>query len=270
MGSDTSKLEQRIASSLSNGSASSDALMELVEDTVAAAAAAEQDAAAERDRALDLTIAPDIDKAHAALVAAELRRDRLQAVLPRLRQRLSEALGAEAHARWFAVYERTEKLRDAAAAKFAEHCPRLLAELVTLFRDADAVDQEVSRVNGSAPSGERRRLLAVELQARAMTDFSIKPSITATIRLPDWDTGQIIWPVRSDDLAVSVAMAMRPPHDIRYTGEWWKAAEADNAERRRLAERRAAEAEAEQAAARQRYEARLLEEEKRARERQRG
>jgi hypothetical protein len=82
------------------------------------------------------------------------------------------------------------------------------------------------------------------------------------------------WPQqRSNDFAVAVAASLMPPHDPRYSGDWWKYTEADNAERRRLAERRAAEAEAERAAARQHYEATLLEQEKererRAQERRR-
>jgi hypothetical protein len=257
MTSDNSKLERRIAAAISNGSASSAALMELVNEVSGAAEAAEQAATAERDKALDLTIS-DIDTAHAALVAAELFRDRLRAVLPRLRQRLTEALGAEAHARWFAVYERVEKLRDAAAEKFARQCPELLASLVGLLREADAVDQEVSRVNSAAPSGERRRLLGVEQTVRGTT----KPAIAQSIRLPDWD-GQISWPPQQpNELAVAVAASMMPPHDVRFTSRWYEAVEADNAERRQLAERRVAEQEAEQVAARQRYETSLLEQEK--------
>jgi hypothetical protein len=189
--------------------------------------------------------------------------------------RFTSALGAEYHQRWFADFERVEARRDAAAAKFAEAYPRLLAELVALFREGDDIDVDCARVNGGAPVNEPRRLLSVELTARGLTDFTTKPSITATVRLPDWDSGQIIWPVqRPNDLALSVAASMMPPHDIRFTSRWWEASERDRIERAEIVERRIAEQEAEQAAARQRYEATLLEQEKererRAHERQRG
>ena len=53
----------------------------------------------------------------------------LQAALPRLRTRLTEVLAAEHHARWFSDYLRVEKMRNAAAGKFARQCPELLAVL---------------------------------------------------------------------------------------------------------------------------------------------
>jgi hypothetical protein len=253
-------LEQRITSAISNGSASSAALTELIAEVAAAAEAAEQAAAAERERALDLTIS-DIDTAHAALAAAELGRDRLQAVLPKLRQRLSEALASEAHARWFDAYLRTEKLRDQTAEKFARLCPELLAGLIGLMRETDAVDQECLRINSAAPGNEPRRLLAVELHARHLTAFSTsQPSISATVRLPDYQrSDHMAWPVlRPNDLAVAVAESMKPPHDLRFTNRWWEAAEADAAARRQIAERRAAEQHAADAARRADYERGLL------------
>ena len=181
-------------------------------------------------------------------------------MLPRLRQRLTEALSGEAHARWFSDFERIEKRRDAAASKFAEAYPRLLAELVTLFREADAVDHEASRVNGSAPTNERRRLLCVELHARNLTEFSTtQPSISQTVRLPDYQhSGQMAWPVPQPDFAATFAQSMQVPRDIRHTADWWKAAEADAAERRQLAERRAAEQHTADAQARAEYERTLL------------
>jgi hypothetical protein len=254
------KLEKRVVAALSDGSASSNDLMELIAEARAAAEAAQQAAAAERDRALDVTATADVGAASAAVVAAELYRDRLQAVVPRLRQRLTEALGAEAHSRWLADYQRVAQRRDAAAAKFAEACPRLLAELVALFREADAVDQECSRVNSTAPAAEPR-LVGVELSARRMDGYTAtQPSLSATVRLPDYaHSDTMAWPVlRPNDFAVSFAESMRPPHDIRFTSEWWRAAEQDRIERLQIAERRAAEQHAADAARRADYERGLL------------
>jgi hypothetical protein len=47
-----------------------------------------------------------------------------------------------------------------------------MARLVDLFESAKAVDEAVSRINGSAPPGEHRRLLRVELTARSLEGFS--------------------------------------------------------------------------------------------------
>jgi hypothetical protein len=273
--SDTNKLEQRIASAIGNGSGSSGDLMELIAETSAAAEAAAQDAAAARDTALDLT-ASDLDTAHTALAACELHRDRLQAVLPKLRSRLTAALSSEATARWRGDFERVEKRRDEAAAKFARLCPELLANLVGLMREAEVVDQECLRVNGLAPSNEPLRLLGVELTARRLDAFSSgQPSISQTIRVPDWQhSAEMAWPPPQPDFAATFAATMPVSHDIRHTADWWRAAEADAAERRQLAERRAAEQHVADAARRAEYEMSLLKTqetlERRAQLRQRG
>jgi hypothetical protein len=273
----TNKLEQLVAAALANGHAGSEALTELITAASTAAEAAEQAATAARERALDVVASPDVGAAHAAVAAAELVRDRLAATLPRLRARLTEALAAEHHARWFSDYLRVEKLRNQAAEKFARQCPELLANLIGLFRESDAVDQECLRVNANAPANEPRRLVAVELHARGMNTFTAsQPSLSATIRLPDYQrSDQVAWPVlRPNDFAVAVAESMKPPRDIRYSADWWQAAEADAAERRLLAERRAADQQAADAARRAEYERSLQQQEKererRAHKRRRG
>src|SRR5262249_35020565 len=154
------------SSALTNSNIGSTDLIELIAEVAEAADAAEKKAAAEKEKALDLVASPDIDKAHEAIVAAELSRDRLKAILPKLRNRLAEALATEQHARWLVDYQRVEKLRDQAAEKFARQYPELLDNLVALFRNTDEIDKECARVNSSAPSEEQRRLACVELIAR--------------------------------------------------------------------------------------------------------
>jgi hypothetical protein len=269
------KLEKRIASAIGNGSGSSGDLIELIAEASAAAEAAAQAAVAERARALDLT-ASDLDTAHAALATAELSRDRLQAVLPKLRMRLTAALGSEAHARWRGDFERIEKRRDEAAAKFAEACPRLLAGLAGLMREAAEIDGECMRVNSLAPANEPRRLVGVELTARNLTEYSgSQPSIGQTIRLPDYQhSAELAWPPTQEPFAASFAATMRVARDVRFTDRWWEAAEADAAERQQLAERRAEQQHAADAVARAEYEKTLVkneeERERRAQLRQRG
>jgi hypothetical protein len=74
--------------------------------------------------------------------------------------RLQKAQAAEYAARWESEYERIEAKRDEWARKYAEY-PKIVTQLVDLFGSAKAVDEE----NGSAPPGEHRRLLGVELTA---------------------------------------------------------------------------------------------------------
>jgi hypothetical protein len=52
------------------------------------------------------------------------------------------------------------------AREFAEVYPNFVDQLIDLFDRIKVVDKEVGRVNGSAPYGEHRRLLGVELTAR--------------------------------------------------------------------------------------------------------
>lgn len=67
-----------------------------------------------------------------------------------------------------------------------------MAQLCDLFSRARAVDQECSRLNSEALSGEHRRLLAVELKARDLDNFALgSPSLIGTVKLPDWGTATV-------------------------------------------------------------------------------
>jgi hypothetical protein len=46
---------------------------------------------------------------------------------------------------------------------------------VDLFKRTQAMDAEVNRINGSAPSGHGRRLVRVELAARGLPAPLMKP-----------------------------------------------------------------------------------------------
>jgi hypothetical protein len=264
--------EQKISLALTNPNIGSTDLIELIAEVGEAVVAAEKSAAAEKAKALDLVASPDSSKAHDAVVAAELTRDRLRTILPKLRSRLAEALATEQHERWLVDYQRVEKLRDQAADKFARQYPELLDNLVALLCEADEIDKECARVNSSAPSGEHRRLDCVELTARGLNVFTrAQPSIAKTIQLPEWEqSSTLAWPPPQPSFAATYAAAMKPSFDPRYSADWWKVLEQDNAERRQIAERRAAEQHAADAAARADYERTLLkneeERERRARE----
>jgi len=94
--------------------------------------------------------------------------------------------------------------------------------IVDLFSRAEAVDKEVSRINGSAPEGEHRRLRQTELVARGLNNFSrADPPIAKAVQLPDWTNSEtMVWPPPQPSLAVQVAMSMT---FSQHPGDhWWQ------------------------------------------------
>jgi hypothetical protein len=213
-------LEQRIAAALGNLNIGSAELSELIIEVKGAAACADQTVVDARDQALDPVLSPDAKAAREAMEAAEFDRDRLRTVLPRLRERLSEALNNEKRDRWLEDFRRVKVQRDQAADKFAEY-PELAARLGEIFRMAQAVDKEVGRLNGSAPDGEHRRLKEVELEARGLASYSRDtPSLAKMLQLPDPEQpGKFVWPPRETSLAAQVATSTTYSHS---SGDWWQ------------------------------------------------
>ena len=142
--------------------------------------------------------------------------------------------------------------------RFADY-PELAAKLIDIFRDAEAVDQEVAIINSSAPPGEHRRLRQTELVARGLKAFSrSEPAISKTVQLCDWaDSERLIWPPRQPALAALYAKSMVPLHDPRYTADWAAELEKDNARRAATEARWAEEEAAREAESRRAYEASL-------------
>jgi hypothetical protein len=209
-------IETKITAALSD-----DITSALIAETEAAITQADADAEAERANALDPIASPDAAKAREALAAAEFARDRLRTVLPRLQQRLTEVAAGEYAAQWEPEFKQVEAQRDALAAEYAELYPKVAAQLIDLFGRIEAVDKEVSRINGSAPYGERRRLAAVELVARGLESFSTSdPPIAKAVQLPDWGhSGRTAWPPPTTPLGVLVSMPILP-----HPGANWHAA----------------------------------------------
>jgi hypothetical protein len=203
-------LEERITSALANASIASTELRELIPPTDAALAAAEAIAKAERAKALDPVASTASAEAEQLVWTAELRRDRLRSFLNHLRQRLAQLEMSERAARWQADYEAVKEARDELADEFAELYPSLTAQLCDLFRRAQAIDQECSRIDSQAPKGENRRLSGVELTARNLKSFSRSdPSVIDLVKLPDLSqSDRMIWPPHKIPLSVIIARSM--------------------------------------------------------------
>jgi hypothetical protein len=145
-------LDQRIASALSSDLTSGD-LAALIAEAEAAASAADNAAQQERERALDPTTVVDTAKASAAIQASELASARLRAAIPRLQERQRQAAAAEYERDWRSQYEKAKADRDKLSAEFAQSYPDLVFRLADLLGRMAALDETVSKVNRTRPTG---------------------------------------------------------------------------------------------------------------------
>lgn len=205
-------IEQRIVAALANENAGSDALTELIRETEQAAQTFEQTANQERAKALDLSSDPKA--AHERVVDAEISRDRLNTALPKLRDKLTEALAKEANDRWWSNHKRVKEKLDEAVTLFKTYGEHAEA-ISNLFALAANVDKEISDLNGSAPDGVNHRLRPVELEARNLDRFDRdNPSLSSTVELRSWaNSGRKLWPRTSSGSFAAMAVAgMTVPH----------------------------------------------------------
>jgi hypothetical protein len=196
-------LEQKIADALGVGNISTAAdLSQLVEEATAAAAAADEVAEEARKKALDPGAPVDVSAASAAILSANLSRDRLNAALPRLQHRLTKVEAQERYDRWLVDYETVKGKRDAAAAKLYVLYAPFVVKLTDLLEQIEAIDADVKRVNDAKPvdadaaNGDGRHLRPVEAAARGVEGFRLEQaSIMRDLKLPHWgvDAG-FAWP----------------------------------------------------------------------------
>jgi hypothetical protein len=224
-------LGERIAKALTDP-IKSDELSTLIADVEVAIEQTSELVLKERKKALDPLIVLDANKARAAIEVAEFERDRLRNAMLPLQEKLIEVQMAEHRTKWEPEYATAKAQRDECATHFAELYPKLVGELVDLFRRVDAVDAECARVNGIAPGGEVRRLAGVELTARGLGGFDREnPSLTQQLQLPDFErSSRLTWPPPKIPLALLAATPV--PFDRAYSGEWWQDVEARNEQRR--------------------------------------
>jgi predicted transcriptional regulator len=231
-------LEQEIVAALAGADVKSSDLSALIERTEAAIPETDQAAETARSKALDPVLSPDAKVAREAMAAAQFDRDRLHTLLPRLQERLQQIQAAEYAARWEADFEQVEGRRNELVQEYAATYPRLVAQLVDLFERIEAADKEVSRINGSAPDGENRRLRGVELTARGLASFTVaNPSIASGVQLPELERSAVMaWPRPTPSLAVLVAASMshRPHLGANWASEREERAQAMREEHERV------------------------------------
>jgi hypothetical protein len=221
------RLERRITDALSRQDVISyDELQELIKDT--GIAIEQTDAVAKQQRAasLDLIAAPVAEEALNAAGIAELRRDRLKVVLPKLEGILSRCLVREHQARWDLEYARVRPMRDAVAARL-NRVRELQSEIIAAFREAEECDKEVNRVNADAPIDEPKRLQSVEQKARDVINHtSENPSMLKATQLYDWETGKRLWPKPEASINATLAAMAFPSHvagaSLPIGPNWWQ------------------------------------------------
>lgn len=254
----TDALERKIVAALESDNMTADQLSQLIITTNTAIAEAESAAAMARESAFDPGIMPDPAEARLQMEDAIFRLGRLRTLLPRLHARHEKALAAEARAVWESEYKVTKDKINAAAKKWARY-PALIDELIGIINTAE-LDREVSRVNGTAPDGEDRRLRGVELTARDLDGFTRDiPSIAENLQLPEFEKSRrMAWPPPKPSLAAMYATSMTAAQaqadPRRYTADWAAAVTADNARRAENERRWQREEEERQATAKREYE----------------
>ena len=136
----------------------------------------------------------------AAIVDAELKRDRLREALPRLHGRFVKVEAAERYATWVVDYDRVLAQRDAAAQELRAVYAPLVMRLADLLERIEAIDAEVNCVNNAKPMnadaarGDGRISHGVEIHARGAGRYN-ETILTRDLRLPNWVPADgLAWP----------------------------------------------------------------------------
>lgn len=219
-------LEKRIAAALTEDVTSTE-LAAVIANTEAAITEADATAKAEKEKALDLLVSPDADKARAAMEDAAFICGRLRAALPRLQARLNEVRSEEELARWLPQREAAKAYVDELAAKLGELYRPFVHAIVPLLLEIEEADHEVWRVNQAMPdkakSAGRYLLHSVEHEARGHSADQLRHlQIMKDLQLPNWEGSELpVWPPhRPRNLAVVAPLLGGDPR--LFSNRWWE------------------------------------------------
>jgi hypothetical protein len=193
-------LDARIAAAFADGAKSND-VTALINDTEHGVASALDMAEQARNHALDPTLSgPEVKDARKCMDDAAFRRDRLQAALEKLRERLAQLKYQEEHARRRVNYDKAKAVRDELASELADLYPPFAQRIVELLVRVAANDREIDHINHALPNGADR-LLVAELKARGLQGFVVNsvevPRIIDRLCLPPWQPrSNYLWPPR--------------------------------------------------------------------------
>jgi hypothetical protein len=236
----TKTLDTRIAAALNpdNEILASSEVAQLLADVEAAASEADALASKAHREAVDPTKILDTKTVATAVATAALHRDRLQAALGPLRERLKQAQEAEYAASWSAARDEVEKQRDNHVQKLRERIPVLFAELIDLVSEITKIDALVFQINDGRPAGEHSLQQTEEL-ARGVERFGLAGyngllSLQTDLKLPKFTTdgpgAQLAWPPPKP----APQIGFQVPHNPLYSADWWQY--TDERDRQRRAE----------------------------------
>ena len=145
-------------------------------------------------------------------------RDRLQAALPRLQDRLAELGAAEEDARRRAVYDKVKAERDKLAEELARVYPPLVDQLVDLMTRLAASDQALNACNRALPRDAEHLPTAEEI-ARGLHDYEVQyckekgrrldpqlPRLATELKLPKFEAADgrmFVWPPETKGLPLN-------------------------------------------------------------------
>ena len=194
-------LDARIAAAFADGAKSND-VTTLIKDAEHGAASASDGAERARNHALDPTLSSsELKDARECMEEAAFKRDRVQAALGKLRERLAQLKDQEENARRQVAYDKAEAVRDELAKELADLYPVFAQKLAELLVRVVINDRELDYINNHALPKGADRLLVAELKARGLSGFVVNsiemPRITDQLHLPPWQPrSSYLWPPR--------------------------------------------------------------------------
>ena len=192
-------LDARITAAFADGAKSNDVAI-LIVDTEHGIASATAQAEQARNRALDPILSgAELKDARQCMDDAAFKRERLQAALEKLSERLAELRYQEEHTRRRVSYYKAEAVRDELAKELVDVYPAFAERLAELLARVAINDREIDQINNALPNGADR-LLVAELKARGLPwvmNSVETPRIIDQLHLPAWQPrSDYLWPPR--------------------------------------------------------------------------
>jgi hypothetical protein len=188
-------LELRIARAFKE-QPKSDVVVALIKETRSAAQVADEEAVAARAAALDPTLSQaDVADARTKMEDALFKRDRANAAISRLNDRLGELRHLEDQACRRKAYDEAREERDKLAQELADLYPGFAPKLTDVLTRIVANDRVLKIINTQLPEGVAR-LPSAEAVARGLGDTVFVengipiPRLTEGLRLPPWGKSQ--------------------------------------------------------------------------------
>ena len=220
-GNGSQTLEQRIGAALDNDSITSKAIADLYAECEHAIAYTETSVTDANHRALDPTV-EDAEAARQQRDDCGFRLERLKAALAPLQAHYSKVRLAERKAAWRTDYADVKRKRDATADKMKAIYTELSEKLIAVLEEAKQVDEEVARINSTAPNGEHDRLIDCECKARCVNAVGPNTvlSLMTDLKLPRFTAPGWAWPPPTPPILPEMVV---PAKLMTHPGDNWAA-----------------------------------------------